>query len=79
MMMIHKRGWTERDEIEILDLTLHSRMNSNVYKIEKGTVSHLEFGKYIFQQRESLLQFKQNLGKNPTFLLFKLFYAPVLT
>ena len=51
-MMIHKRGWTERDEIEILDLNLHSRMNSNVYKIEKGTVSHLEFGKYIFQQRE---------------------------
>ena len=50
--MIHKRGWTERDEIEILDLNLHSRMNSNVYKIEKGEFSHLEFWKYIFRQRE---------------------------
>ena len=27
-------------------------MNSNVYEIEKGEFSHLEFGKYIFWQRE---------------------------
>ena len=38
-----EKGWAERDEIEILDLNLHRRMNSNVYEIEKGEFSHLEF------------------------------------
>ena len=38
-----EKGWAERDEIEILDLNLHRRMNINVYKIEKGEFSHLEF------------------------------------
>ena len=36
MMTMHKKGSTERDEIEILDLNLYSRMNSNLYKIEKA-------------------------------------------
>ena len=57
-----EKGWAERDEIEILDLNLHRRMNSNVYEIEKGEFSHLE---NIYFGRESLVQFKQNVGKYP--------------
>ena len=37
-------------------------MNSNVYEIEKGEFSHLE---NIYFGRESLVQFKQNVGKYP--------------